>query len=137
MKNMHVLAAVSLLALASCTSIGPTVAVMPGAHKTLAQFQQDTTNCTQFADQNLSAAADQYNKNQIGVAVASTALGAGLGAAIGGGYGAGVGAASGAIVGTGTAAVMGNRDLYTLQRRYDIAYSQCMMIAGDRVPLIQ
>ena len=63
-------------------------------------------------------------------------LGAGLGGAIGGGHGAGIGAASGAIAGTAVAGVGSSRELGTLQRRYDIAYSQCMYAKGNRVPAI-
>jgi hypothetical protein len=129
--------ACAMITLAGCTTIGPTVAVMPGPHKTFDAFQADQTECTGYSDHLLAGAADTYNKSQIGTAVLGMALGAGLGGAIGGGHGAGIGAASGAVVGTAAAGVEGYRELNTLQRKYDIAFSQCMYAKGNRVPVIQ
>jgi uncharacterized protein YcfJ len=126
----------AIIALAGCTTLGPTAAVMPGPHKTFEAFQADQAECTQYSDHLLAGAADTYNKSQIGTMVVGTVLGAGLGGAIGGGHGAGIGAASGAIAGTAVAGVDSNRELGTLQRRYDIAYSQCMYAKGNRVPAI-
>ena len=120
-----------------CTTIGPTAAVMPGPHKTLVAFDADRAACTQYSDQTLAGAADTYNKSQIATVAAGAVLGAGLGGAIGGGRGAGIGAAGGAVAGTAADGIAGNRQLDSLQRRYDIAYSQCMYLKGNNVPIIQ
>lgn len=136
LRKFPFLTAAFPVVLAGCTSIGPTVAVMPGPHKTFEAFQVDQAACTDYSDHALAAAADTYNKSAIGTTVIGTVLGAGLGAAIGGGRGAGIGAAGGAVVGTGVAAANGNRALDTLQRRYDIAFSQCMYVKGNRVPAL-
>ena len=57
---------------------------------------------------------------QIGTAVISTALGAGLGAATRGGRGAGVGGALGSIVGAATAGRGSAQGQSNLQGRYDL-----------------
>jgi outer membrane lipoprotein SlyB len=68
-------------------------------------------------------------------AAVGTLIGAAAGAAIGGGHGAavgaGVGLAGGAMAGTGAA----DSSSYALQRRYDVAYTQCMYAKGHKVPV--
>jgi uncharacterized protein YcfJ len=128
-----------LLALGGCAQapLGPTVAVMPGSNKPFDVFQTDQAVCRQFAEQQVGGAqaaqATQTNQTLIGTGV-GTVLGAGLGAAIGGGRGAAIGAGAGALGGTAVGASQAQETGLGVQRRYDIAYSQCMYSRGNKVP---
>lgn len=125
-----------LVLLAGCASqpMGPSVAVMPAPNKPFELFQQDQAICKQYADQQVGGQAQAANNQAIGGAVLGTVLGAGLGAAVGGGRGAGIGAATGAVVGTGVGAGSSSNSQYSIQRRYDLGYSQCMYSRGNQVP---
>jgi hypothetical protein len=126
----------SVVLLQACASppMGPTVTVMPGPNKPFQAFQDDTALCKDFANSQVAGQVEQANNQGVGAAVLGTVLGAGLGAAVGGGRGAAVGAASGATVGTVVGADNSTRSQYSIQRRYDIAYSQCMYSKGNQVP---
>jgi hypothetical protein len=126
----------SLLVLSACASepMGPTVAVMPAPGKPFDVFQGDQAVCKGYASQQVQGGAQQANNNQVGTAVIGTLLGAGLGAAIGGGRGAAIGAGAGAIGGTAYGAGPAAGAQYSLQQRYDLAYSQCMYSRGNQVP---
>jgi hypothetical protein len=126
----------ALLLLDACVQkpMGPSVAVMPAPNKPYPVFQQDDGYCRQVADQSVAGQAESANNQAIGTAVIGTALGAGLGAAIGGGRGAAIGAGAGALGGTAVASGPANAAQYTIQQRYDIAYSQCMYSRGNQVP---
>jgi uncharacterized protein YcfJ len=113
--------------------MGPTIPVMPGPNKSLQAFQRDESVCEGYASQRVAGQAKAANNTAIGEGILGTALGAGLGAAVGGGRGAAVGAASGAVVGTAAGANTSAGAQFTLQRRYDMAYAQCMATRGDRV----
>ena len=85
-----------------------------------AQRQIGGTSPSQTANENLAAGA-----------VVGTMVGAGLGALIGAatgnaGAGAAIGAGAGLLGGTSIGANEGAASEYQLQRRYDIAYQQCM-----------
>jgi uncharacterized protein YcfJ len=114
--------------------MGPTVRVMPGHNKSLEAFQQDETVCEQYASQRVAGGAEAANNQAIGEGLLGTALGAGLGAAVGGGRGAAIGAASGAVVGTAVGSNASEGAQMSLQRRYDMAYAQCMSTKGNQVP---
>jgi hypothetical protein len=128
-----------LLAVSGCAEppLGPSVAVMPGPNKPFDAFQNDQAICRQFADQQVGGGANaqntQVNQTLIGTGVGAL-LGAGLGAAIGGGEGAAIGAGAGALGGTAVGASTAQNTGMTVQRRYDIAYSQCMYSRGNQVP---
>ncbi len=113
---------------------GPTVGVMPAPNKPFEVFQQDQAICTQYANQTVAGGAQEANNQALGIAALGTILGAGLGAAVGGGSGAAIGAASGALGGTLVSAGPQGAQQYTLQQRYDLAYSQCMYAKGNQVP---
>jgi len=120
---------------------GPNVAVMPGPNKTLPQFQEDDAVCRQFASQQTGGAAPAQAATQsaVGSAVIGTALGAAAGALLGSASGhAGGGAALGAGAGLLTGSLIGGGNAQDsarhLQRRYDLAYKQCMATRGDQVP---
>lgn len=136
MKKFRGTAAVmAVILLAGCATppMGPRVAVMPGPNKPFEVFEQDNAACKQFADQQVGGQAQAVNNQAIGGAVLGTVLGAGLGAAIGGGRGAAIGAGGGALVGTGMGASASSRSEYSIQSRYDTAYSQCMYAHGNQV----
>ncbi|HEY3778573.1 MAG TPA: YMGG-like glycine zipper-containing protein [Rhizomicrobium sp.] len=122
--------------LAGCVTppMGPTIPVMPGPNKSLQAFQQDESVCEGYASQRVAGQAEVANNTAIGEGVLGTALGAGLGAAVGGGRGAAIGAASGAVVGTAAGANTSAGAQFSVQRRYDMAYAQCMATKGDKVP---
>jgi hypothetical protein len=123
-----------LLSACASTPLGPTVAVMPAPGKPFDVFQSDQALCKDFAAQQVQGGAQQANNSQVGTAVIGTLLGAGLGAAIGGGRGAAIGAGAGALGGTAVGAGPAGQAQYSLQQRYDLAYSQCMYSRGNQVP---
>jgi hypothetical protein len=129
----------ALVGLSACARapIGPTVAVMPGPNKPFSVFQEDQAICRQFAEQQIGGAqtAENVGTNQtlIGTGI-GTLLGAGLGAAVGGGRGAAIGAGAGALGGTAVGASQAQETGIGVQRRFDIAYSQCMYSRGNQVP---
>jgi hypothetical protein len=133
----------ALALLAGCATMpaGPTVAVYPGTGKPFEVFQADDAACRQWALQQIGGASpsETANQNLVTGAAVGTLAGAAIGAAIGAATGsAGAGAAIGAGAGlfTGTAAASGpaGSSEYQLQRRYDIAYQQCMYAKGNLVP---
>jgi hypothetical protein len=125
-----------LLVLSACAAepLGPTVAVMPAPGKPFDVFQGDQAACKGYASQQVQGGAQQANNTQVGTAVVGTLLGAGLGAAIGGGRGAAIGAGAGALGGTAYGAGPASQAQYSLQQRYDLAYSQCMYSRGNQIP---
>lgn len=148
-------ASVLLLAcVTGCASIpqGPTLAVLPSPTKPFEIFQADDVACRSLAANTVSQEVQDANNRAAGtailVAALATAAGAAVGASNGGGYhhrgyyGGGGGAGSGAAVGAGLGALGGaavgasasgdGQD--GIQRRYDIAYAQCMYAHGNQVP---
>jgi uncharacterized protein YcfJ len=139
MKRVLAVAGVALLAGGCATPpFAPDVTVMPAYGKPFEVFAQDDAICRQFAADRIGAASSQKQAtaNVAEGAVAGAAIGAASGALLGHGYGgatatgAGAGLLVGSAIGTGVAGV--SRD--TLQRRYDIAYMQCMYAKGNVVP---
>lgn len=135
------LALAVVAALSGCVSVpqGPTVAVMPGAGKTLAQFTADGSVCQQYAQGSVAgptqAAYDQSAANAVGSAAVGAAVGAMLGAVTGqAGAGAAWGAGTGLLFGSANAGNVGYASSYALQRQYDTAYMQCMYTHGNQVP---
>ncbi len=129
-----ILAPVLLLSACASEPLGPTVAVMPAPGKPFDAFQGDQALCKQYASGEVQGGSQQANNRQVGTAVIGTLLGAGLGAAIGGGRGAAIGAGAGALGGTAVGAGPSQNAQYSLQQRYDLAYSQCMYSRGNQVP---
>lgn len=135
MKKMRasILAVTAAVLLAGCAEepIGPTIPVMPARGKSFAEFQQDEATCEQYAGAATEGAVDRANDRQATNTLIGTALGAGLGAAVGDTRGAIIGGAAGAAIGAsaGPYPYAG----YGIQRRYNIAYAQCMTSHGNRV----
>jgi hypothetical protein len=120
---------------------GPTVAVYPGPGKPFEVFMTDDGVCRQWAQQQIGGAAPSEiaNQNLASGAVIGTVVGAGIGALIGSatgdaGAGAAIGAGTGLLFGTAQASGPAYASEWQLQRRYDIAYQQCMYAKGNQVP---
>lgn len=129
--------------LTACATVptGPSVSVMPGPGKPFEVFQNDDAVCRQYAQQQIGGASpgETANQNLAAGAAVGTLAGAGLGAAIGSasghaGTGAIIGGATGLIAGSAIGGNQGAYSGYQLQRRYDIAYQQCMYANGNVVP---
>jgi len=131
------------LLLTACATVptGPSVMVLPGNGKNFDQFQADNALCRQWALQQTGITPNQAGAaSTVTGAVIGTVVGAGLGAAIGAAsgspatgaaVGAGAGLLGGTVVGAGNAYGAG----ISVQRRYDIAYVQCMYANGNQVPV--
>jgi len=120
---------------------GPTVTVLPGPGKPFEVFQADDAVCRQWAQQQIGGASPSQtaNQNMATGAVVGTAVGAAMGAAIGAatgnaGAGAAIGGGAGLLGGTAMGSSAGANSEYQLQRRYDIAYQQCMYAKGNQIP---
>lgn len=128
----------ALLGLAACATIpnGPSVLVMPGPGKSFDQFRADDVDCRQYAFSQIGGTTANNAAITSGVesAAVGTAVGALAGAAMGGHQGAGAGAGVGLLAGSAMGANAGQASGNALQRRYDIAYMQCMYSKGDSVP---
>ncbi len=133
-----IFAAAFLGILAGCAASipnGPSVAVMPAPGKSFDLFVVEERECRQFAQQSIGISASQAaTESEVKSIVAGTAIGAVAGAIGGGHEGAGTGAAigmiGGAAMGSGEASYSGRE----AQRRYDIAYEQCMYAKGNQLP---
>lgn len=131
------------LLLTACASVpaGPSVMVLPGNGKNFEQFQGDDADCRQWA---LYQSGTTPNKaatvSGVTGAAVGTVVGAGLGAAIGAAAGspatgAAVGAGAGLLGGTAVGTGNAYGAAYSVQRRYDIAYMQCMYLKGNQIPV--
>ena len=113
--------------------------VLPAPGKPFEEFQAEDANCKWWASQQSGLSAQEtVNRNTVSGAAVGTLIGAGLGAAIGAlsgdpGMGAAIGASSGLLGGTISGAGAGQGYAWEAQRRYDIAYQQCMYTKGNQV----
>ncbi|HZW86679.1 MAG TPA: hypothetical protein VFF41_04365 [Gallionella sp.] len=128
-----------LIVLAGCATnvpVGPRVAVMPAAGKPFDQFVNEEHVCRQYAEQSTGLPPnDVATKNEVGSAAAGVAIGTVAGALLGGDHnGAAAGAGLGLIAGSAGGANQAERASRDAQRRYDIAYEQCMYAKGNQVP---
>lgn len=134
-KARLTLSCVAVALLAGCASVptGPRVTVMPAVGKPFEVFVDEDRVCRQWAAQSVGS-SDAANQEIISSAAVGTALGAVAGAIAGGHNGAGSGAAVGMAAGGVIGAERSSAGGYDLQRRYDIAYEQCMYAKGNQVP---
>ena len=131
-----------MLAVAGCATLptGPSVMVLPAPWKTFEQFQTDDAICRQWAAQQIGLSPQQTaNQNTAQGAATGAIIGTGLGAAIGAasghmGTGAAIGAGTGLLAGAATGANTGQVYGWEAQRRYDIAYEQCMYAKKNIIP---
>jgi hypothetical protein len=134
------LAIVSLLPGCATVPLRPGVMVLPGPGKPFEVFQAEDQGCQLWAGQQVGVGpAVAANQNLAGGAAVGTLIGAGLGAAIGAaagnpGIGAAIGAGSGLLAGTATGASAASATGWEAQRRFDIAYQQCMYANGNQIP---
>jgi hypothetical protein len=133
-KSLAVLGAALLTAGCATTPTGPMVRVMPAPNKPLEVFAQEQTDCEHYASDQVAGGAQAANSRVLGATALGTVLGLGVGAATGSGRAATVGAATGGALGAAVGANQSGYAAYSLQRRYDIAYSQCMYAKGNYVP---
>jgi hypothetical protein len=134
-------AVVTLFAVSACAVSeprGPTVMAFPKPGTSQTVFEQEHLQCRNYAAEMVySARPGQPSLHTaVGGAAVGTLLGAAAGAAIGGaarspGAGAAVGSAAGLAGGSEAAAK--NATASELQKRYNIAYTQCMYALGNGV----
>ena len=132
-----ILAITCLGVLAGCANIpnGPSVAVMPEPGKSFEQFNAEDNVCRQFAQNSLGTSANQAATDaEIKSIAAGTAIGAAAGALSGGHESAGSGAAFGMLAGAAMGSDAARYSGHETQRRYDIAYEQCMYAKGNQLP---
>ena len=111
---------------------GPSVVVMPSPYKPFEIFVQDDQLCRDWAARSIGmpgrdAAADQM----LASTLTGAAIGTVAGAIAGGNRSAGTGAAIGTVVGAGVGANQSEVTAWNAQRRYDVAYQQCMYAKGN------
>jgi hypothetical protein len=136
------LSILAVVVMSGCATMptGPSVTVFPAPGKPFEVFQADDFTCRQWASQQIGTSPNEVaNQNLAGGAALGTIIGAGLGAAIGAAYGnpaagAAIGAASGLVGGTAMATGPAYASGSEAQRRYDIAYQQCMYAKGNQIP---
>lgn len=120
--------------------IEPAVMVVPGPKKSIQSFRADEARCRYEAEGRVGSQTpgEAAGDSMVRSAAVGTALGAGAGAVIGStqghvGSGAAIGAASGLLLGSALGSDAADRSAGRVQRRYDIAYAQCMTAAGNQV----
>jgi OmpA family protein len=131
------------LALSGCATLptGPNVMVLPGNGKDFDDFKFDDAVCRQWAEQQSGITKSQTpTDTTVTGAAVGTVLGAAGGAAIGAAagnpaLGAAVGAGVGLLGGTAVGADQASGAQWSLQRRYDTAYMQCMYAKGNQIPI--
>ncbi len=135
------LISVILLTATGCATLpqGPSVTVMPAQGKPFTQFQAEDANCRKWAEQSVGISPEkaQSDSTVSGAAIGSL-IGAGVGALIGSvsgraGAGVAIGAGTGLLMGTSAGSDTGRVYGREAQKRYDIAYSQCMASNGNQV----
>jgi uncharacterized protein YcfJ len=143
-SNLKKLGQISALAMATIlmvgcasTPVGPSLTVMPAPGKPFDVFKNDDKECREYAQNSLNTTADEIAaKNTAKTAVVGAVLGAVAGAVADGGSSrnVGTGAAVGLLGGAAMGAAGGGDASKEVQRRYDIAYQQCMYSKGNQVP---
>lgn len=141
-KLMILTAVIAAVISSGCATAptGPSVMVLPAPGKPFEVFQADEAVCRQWAFQQSGTGSSQtVNQNIANSATVGALAGAAIGAAIGSTSGhAGSGAAIGAGTGLLSGAAAGSGPAYAsaweVQRRYDIAYQQCMYAKGNQIP---
>lgn len=131
---------VAALLLAACAAPlpnSPSILVLPGTGKSFDLFRADEHDCRGYAYNQIGGkvAEKAQADRQAQSAAIGTAIGAVTGAALGGSSGAAVGAGVGLAGGAAVGADQSYAGAYTSQRRFDVAFTQCMYAKGHRVPV--
>jgi hypothetical protein len=133
----------AMIVLTGCATMptGPSVMVLPGPGKPFEVFQADDLACRQWAEQQIGGENpdEAAHKTLVDGAAIGTVIGAAIGALIGATYGdvgpgVAIGAGSGFLGGTMVASDSAYVTRWELQRRYDIAYQQCMFAKENQIP---
>ncbi len=129
---LFALGAFALLAGCASAPTGPHVAVMPTPGKPLELFAQEDQYCRGYAQQSIGPAPN--NDAAVGAAVVGTLLGAAMGSAMSTRRhdNTAAGAATGLLMGSAVGAGQSQQSGYSAQRRYDIAYEQCMVSKNNQ-----
>jgi hypothetical protein len=134
------IASLSLTACAVPGPAAPTVMAMPAKGETFDVFQQHDASCRQYASDQTGGASSQQAAARSGIATAAagTGIGAAAGALFGSvsghaGEGAAIGAGSGLLAGSMMGSARARGTSASLQRQYNIAYTQCMAAKGETV----
>ena len=143
MSKLRLLPMAAGLVLAGCATIptGPSVMVLPGTREGLRAVPGRRCRCRQWAQQQTGTTPGKASANSaVSGAAIGTALGAASGAAIGAasgnpGTGAAVGSGIGLLGGSAMGAGYAGDARWLAQRRYDIAYMQCMYAKGNQIPV--
>lgn len=138
-QRLTLLALLPVVLLAGCaqTPTAPHVAVMPAPGKPFEQFAAEEKECRAYAQDSIGGenAADRANGRAVGAAALGTVIGAAAGnVLIGPRRGTGEGAGMGLIMGSAIGSGQSGQATQDLQRRYDIAYEQCMYAKGNQIP---
>lgn len=138
------IAVLGIFALAGCgvaPPTGPSVMVLPGKDKSFEAFQTDDAVCKQYASAQIGygSPGEAARQSAMGTTALGTVLGGAAGAVIGAatgnpGKGAAIGAGSGLVLGGAGGLNAAEASGFALQRRYDMAYVQCMAAKGEKVP---
>jgi hypothetical protein len=142
----RVVALAAVVGLGACAvpppPAAPSFVAQPGRGKTAEQFRADDARCRSQANAANGGISPGQGANQsaIGSTIAGTALGAAAGALIGAatgsaGAGAAIGAGTGLLFGAAAGSNNAQASGYALQRNYDVTYGQCMVAAGEQVPI--
>lgn len=128
-----------VLLLGACASplpAGPHITVMPAPGKPFEQFRLEDQACRDHAQSAVGKdPAQASNETMAQSAVVGGLIGAAIGSAMGGRHDStAMGAGMGVLAGTSAGASQGARTAYDLQRRYDVAYAQCMYAKGNQLP---
>jgi uncharacterized protein YcfJ len=131
-KKLLLLAFVAALTACASVPTSPSIAVMPAPGKPFEIFQQDDATCKSYAHQQLGRDPNDVAGEQVasGIVVGSV-IGAAAGTILGDRRG---GTATGVIIGAAAGSDAAAHSHYSMQNRYDIAYSQCMYAKGNQVP---
>jgi hypothetical protein len=131
-----------MLAVAGCATAmpqGPSMVVLPAQGKPFSLFQEEDANCRKWAERSIGISPAEVRNNDTASGAGVGALaGAGAGALLGSasghmGAGAAIGAGIGLLMGTAVGSDSGRVSAREAQRRYDIAYAQCMVSNGNQI----
>lgn len=140
---LRIAALIAAATLTACATVptGPSVMALPSTNKSFDQFRMDDASCRQYAYEQAGGpdAQQAAQRSAISSAIVGTAVGTAAGAAIGSasgnmGAGAAIGGATGLLFGSTAGTGYASQSRYTVQRRYDHAYIQCMYAKGNQVP---
>ncbi len=143
MERMKLIAiSMLILAIEGCATAmpqGPSIMVLPARGKPFSQFQVEDANCRKWAEKSVGISpAEAHNNGTASGAAVGALSGAGAGALLGSasgnmGAGAAIGAGVGLLMGTAIGSDTGRVSAQEAQRRYDIAYAQCMASHGNQI----